>query len=97
MAINKKVRESKVEADIRDYAEATGWWVVKIEKTSKRGVMDRVLIKDGVTLWAEIKRPGEPPREQQVKRAKDMREHGAICLVWDNLEQAKNDLEYYSI
>lgn len=93
----EKIRESKLERQIVDYAEATGWWETKIMRASKKSIMDRVLIKNGVTLWAEIKRPDEPPRKQQKLRAKEMRDHGAICLVWDNFEKAKYDLDYYSI
>lgn len=91
------MRESALEGKIRDYAEATGWWHVKIMRASVRGMMDRLFINQGFHLWAEIKRPGEPPRSQQMLRAKEMRGFGATCVVWDNFEDAKKDLDYYRL
>ena len=90
--------ESELERRIMDYAEATGWFQFKIMQASKRSIMDRVLIKDGVVLWAEIKRDSdEDLRVQQQHRADEMRRYGAICLKWDNFEDAKRDLTVYSL
>lgn len=44
------------------------------------------------TLFGEIKRDGEPERPAQALRRKQMQKHGAVCRVWDNLEDAKRDL-----
>lgn len=93
----KLILESELERQITGYAEATGWFAIKIMKASKRGLMDRFFLKDGVHLWAEIKRPGEVPRDQQELRAKVMRQHGAICKHWDNFDAAKRDLDFYSL
>lgn len=91
------MRESALEKRITEYAEASGWWALKIMRASKRAVMDRVFINQGFHLWAEIKRPGEKPTEQQKLRAKEMRGFGATCVVWDNFEDAKKDLDYYRL
>lgn len=87
-------RESEVEKKIRLYALATGWFVSKIVGT--RGIMDRVFIKNGVTIWAEIKRDGKEPSLQQIKRRIEMEKHGAICFVWDNFNEAKKTLDVYT-
>lgn len=95
--MQRKELESELERQVCDYAEATGWYCLKIMKASKRAVMDRVFIKGGVHLWVEMKRDGEDLRAQQELRAKEMRDHGAICLMWDNFERAKYDLDFYSL
>jgi len=86
-------RESKVEKDIRRYAEATGWWQAKFTSPSKNGVPDRVFIRKGMVLWMEVKRPGEEPTAQQHLRMKDMKKHGAIVCWVDNLKDAKEWLD----
>lgn len=89
------IRESKVEKEIREWAEATGWWVAKFTSPGKRAVPDRLFIRKGVHLFGEIKRPGEIPTPQQALRHKEMRAHGAIVRVWDNVNDAKSDLDFF--
>lgn len=89
------IRESKLETDIWEYAEATGWWAAKFTSPGKRAVPDRLFIRKGVHLFGEIKRPGEEPTRQQELRHKKMRAHGAIVRVWDNFDDAKSDLDFF--
>ncbi len=91
------MRESKVEKDIWQYAEATGWFVAKVVSPGKRGMPDRVFIKDGVTLWGEIKAPDEEARRQQQVRIRDMRKAGALVFVWDNYDTARRTLDDYRL
>ena len=95
MAKPPVIRESKVEKDIWEYAEAAGWWVAKFTSPGKRAVPDRLFIRNGVHLFAEIKRPGEKPTRQQELRHKEMRAKGAIVRVWDNFYDAKSDLDFF--
>lgn len=88
-----EIRESKVEKEIREYAEATGWWQAKFVSPSKKAVPDRVFIRGGVTLWMEVKRPGEEPTRQQYYRMKEMKQHGAIVCWVDSFKSAKEWLD----
>jgi hypothetical protein len=87
-------RESKVEKEIREYAEATGWWEAKFTSPSRRGVPDRVFIKRGIVLWLEIKRPGEEPTTQQRLCMKEMKKYGAIVAWVDSFAKAKEWLDF---
>lgn len=89
------VRESKVESDIRKYALAKGWWVAKFTSPGKRGVPDRIFIKNGFVLFIEIKRPGEKPSQQQTLRMAEMDKYGALTFWVDNVEAAKEIFETY--
>jgi hypothetical protein len=80
--------ESGVEGPAVTYAELRGWWVAKFVSPGKRGVPDRLFIRNGRHLFIEFKRPGKDARKQQEKRHREMREHGAEVHVVDNLEQA---------
>ena len=87
-------RESDVERKIRVWAKAAGWWTSKI--TGTRGIMDRVFIKNGTVIWGEIKRKGEQANAQQIHRKQEMEQYGAVCFIWDNVEDAKKILTLYS-
>lgn len=85
--------ESKVESETKRYAESRGWWCVKFVSPGLRGVPDRLFIREGRHVFIEFKRPGEEPTEQQYKRHREMRAHGAEVHWTDNLEQAKEILK----
>lgn len=91
----RPIRESKVEKDSREYAMARGWWVAKFVSPGLVAVPDRIFIRNGVVLFIEFKRPGEEPTLQQYKRHKDMRDHGAIVLWVDNLDDFKNKIKTF--
>ncbi|WOK01443.1 endonuclease [Pseudomonas phage UF_RH7] len=87
------IRESKVESDIRKYAEKRGWWQCKFTSPSLRGVPDRIFIRAGRHVFIEVKRPGKKATAQQKKRHVDMREKGAEVYVIDCVEDAYAILE----
>jgi len=80
--------ESSIEADAITYAERHGWWIAKFVSPGLRGVPDRIFIRDGRVLFLELKRPGEEPTRQQLKRHREMRAHGAEVQWVDNLADA---------
>lgn len=86
------IRESKLERAASDWAEADGWLQFKFVSPGTTGVPDRLYIKNGVVVFGEWKRPGEEPTEQQYKRMKEMKKHGAIVFWWDNLNDFRRDL-----
>ena len=59
---------------------------------SGNGLPDRCYIRRGRVVWIEWKRPGRGEdglSAIQVRRIKEMREHGAEVYVLDNMEQFK--------
>lgn len=80
--------EANIEGDAVKFAKANGWWVTKFVSPGKRGVPDRVFIRDGRVIFIEFKRTGEGLRVQQGKVAREMREHGAEVHMVDNLSDA---------
>lgn len=91
----KAVLESKVEKDIRIYAKAKGWWVAKFVSPGTVGVPDRIMIKDGVVVFFEVKRPGEEARTNQVLRMEEMRRHGALVYEVDNFDAFKKIIKQF--
>lgn len=84
----KQDLESSIERDACDYAKKQGWMVFKFVSPGRRGVPDRLFIRDGRHLFIEFKRPDGEARQQQRKRHSDMRAHGAEVYVVDNLKEA---------
>lgn len=93
----RKKLEKDVEKQVVDYAKATGWFTTKIVSPGTDGMPDRLFIHDGTHLWAEMKREGEDARLKQQYRMKQMRDHGAICFVWDEFKDAKRYLDAYRL
>ena len=87
-----EIRESKLERDTSDWAEADGWLQFKFVSPGTTGVPDRLYIKNGVVVFGEWKRPGEKPTAQQMNRMKEMKRYGAIVFWWDNLADFRRDL-----
>lgn len=82
--------ESSVESSCAKYAKTRGWFEVKIERASIRGFPDRIFVRRGEVIFVEFKRDEkEEPRPQQLKRHRDLIEHGATVLVVKNLEEFK--------
>lgn len=86
------IRESKVEKECCEYATGRGWWVSKFTAPGKKAVPDRVMIRRGVVVFVEFKRPTKEPTKQQEHRHKEMTKHGANVFWTDNFNDFKNKI-----
>lgn len=89
--MSKGKLEAPLERDCMDYAIARGWFEVKLERCSKDGMPDRLLARapEGVVL-VEMKREiGGELSSAQLRRHKELREHGITIHVIDSLADAK--------
>ena len=68
------------------YAEMRGWFQCKFVAPGLRGMPDRYFLRDGRTVLAEFKSPGEKPSRQQAMRHREIRSHGGEVVWFDNLE-----------
>lgn len=85
--------ESGLQSDIIDFAEIRGWWAIKVETRSKRGVMDLYLLRRGRHVWIEVKRDEDTaPSEQQLKRHREVRAQGGEVYVVGSMEEARRIL-----
>lgn len=80
------VREREVEAELVRLAEAEGWRTKKLAKTQENGDTDRLFLRRGVAKFIEVKRPGERPNRQQLKRIKEHLDDGFDAGWCDNEE-----------
>lgn len=88
--MSTRARESTVERFFTDTVRSRGWDSFKFVSPGTRGVPDRILLipdhrgRGAVTLFVEIKRPGERPRASQRATFARMRACGATIVVVDS-------------
>jgi Holliday junction resolvase-like predicted endonuclease len=67
--------ESKVQAKVIKQLEAQGYYVLKLLKTNKNGIMDLIAIKPNEVYFVEVKRKGgklSPLQEYRIKELRDL-------------------------
>ena len=90
MKSNRPLIESDNTSDAHDYAKLRGWWTIKVDTPTCNGVPDRLYLRRGRYVWVEWKRPGRGEgglSAIQVRRIKEMREHGAEVFVLDDMDE----------
>jgi Holliday junction resolvase len=74
--------ESNIQAKIIKRFTDAGYMVIKLIKTSKNGIPDLMALKDGKTIFIEVKRPllGKLSKVQEY-RIKELKEYGFETLI----------------
>jgi len=78
------MRESSVERKLRLMVRKLNGRAIKLRNTGYRGEVDRIIVlPNAVVVWAEVKRPGEKPRPEQIRKHKWLRRRGHKVMVID--------------
>ena len=72
--------ESIVQREIVQHLEREGWFVLKIIQSNKNGIPDLIAIRDGTTIFVEVKRKGYKPRPLQFYRMNELTDHGVLAF-----------------
>jgi Holliday junction resolvase len=78
--------EQKLQTKIKKKLEEKGFLVIKLIKTSCNGIPDLMAIKDGKTIFVEVKQPNGVLSELQKLRIKQLTDLGFECKVWTDYE-----------
>jgi Holliday junction resolvase len=73
--------ESKIQASIKARFERGGWMVVKLIQTNCNGIPDLMCLKNGKTIFIEVKQPGREPTELQKYRHAELIKQGFQVYV----------------
>ena len=86
--------ESELQKAIKEYLLWHGWFVFKIHQSlgSYKGIADLYAIKNGISVWIEVKTPAGQQSEHQKQFQEDIESHGGIYLIARSLEGLKKDL-----
>lgn len=91
------VKESDIQAQIRDYLRWNGWFCIKIHQSlgSYRGIADLYALKDGYSIWIEVKTPKGRLSKHQEKFRDDVLAHGGTYIVARSVEDVRNYVDKY--
>jgi len=74
--------ESARQTKIKKQLEKEGYFVIKLIKTSINGIPDLMALKNGETIFIEVKQPKGVLSEIQKYRIKELREKGFLVYIW---------------
>ena len=91
----KPITEAMIQKQIRDYLQLTGWFVVKIHQSlgSYKGIADLYAIKDGRSIWIEVKTTKGVLSKHQERFWDDIQLHGGEYFVARSVEDVRGALE----
>lgn len=78
--------ESNIQTKIKKKLESQGYLVIKLVRTSCNGIPDLIALKDGKTIFIEVKQPNGVLSELQKLRIKQLTDLGFECKVWIDYE-----------
>lgn len=76
--------ESQIQTNIKDYLKKAGWFCWKIHQQGKfcyKGITDLIAIKDGLTIYIEVKAWKGQLSADQIKFRDNIVSHGGKHLV----------------
>jgi hypothetical protein len=80
------MREKDIENYLVQQAKAIGALVRKVSWVGLNHCPDRLIMLPRITVWVEVKAPGEKPRAGQQREHERMYEHGQTVYVVDSKE-----------
>lgn len=91
-ALPQKLKESDIQRSIVEYLRFKGWFVVKIHQSlgSYPGIADLYALKDGCTVWIEVKTQTGKQSKSQKAFELAVIYHGGIYLVARSLDDIKH-------
>ena len=74
--------EQSLQKKIQKKLEADDWLCVKLIKTTMNGIPDLMALKDGKTMFIEVKTPKGILSELQKIRIEQLRKQGFEVKIW---------------
>ena len=80
---NGKATENEIRKAIKDYLEWNKWFVIVMYQSvlSLKGIADLYCIKEGISLWLEIKKPKGKQSQKQIDFEADIKAKGGYYYV----------------
>lgn len=81
-----EISEQKIQTKIINRLTKEGWLSIKLIKTSKNGIPDLMCLRNGVTMFIEVKKPNGRLSELQKIRIKQLQDLGFECKIWTDYD-----------
>lgn len=87
-----KEKETTIQNRIRDFLSLNGWFVIRHQQSlgSLKGLSDLTAIKDGITVYIEVKTPRGVQSEYQKIFQQNIESHGGIYILARGLEDVQH-------
>jgi len=84
--------ESIIQREIIRHLEGEDWFVLKLIQTNKNGIPDLLAIRQGKSIFVEVKRAGAKARPLQEYRMKEIHLKGVNSFVAHSVEELKKEI-----
>ena len=74
--------EQQLQKKIINQLQKEGWLCVKLIRTSLNGIPDLLCLRNGVTMFVEVKRPNGKLSELQKVRIEQLKQKGFEVKIW---------------
>lgn len=89
--------EGKIQKKITDHLKKDGWFTTKLMQTSTNGIPDVLAVREGETIWIEVKTLVGRLSEIQKYRIKQLnQEFGQYVYVAYSYAEFKEQYEQYT-
>lgn len=78
--------ESKIQSKIVKKLTEDGWLVIKLIRTSVAGVPDLMCLREGKTMFVEVKQPKGVLSEIQQYRIAELKREGFEVFIWTDYQ-----------
>ena len=85
------MRESDIQHEIIEWLEKHDFYVVKLIQTNKNGIPDLIVLKDGCTIFIEVKSEKGKVAELQKYRHKQLLEKGFYTIIAKSLKEVTHE------
>lgn len=75
------MRESDIQKQIMQKLTGAGWLCIKLMQTNWNGIPDVMALKNGKSVFIEVKQPGKTPNDLQKYRHEKLRGQGFDVIV----------------
>lgn len=82
--------ESQIQSRIKTQLEKNGWLVIKLIQTTLNGIPDLMALKNGRTVFIEVKRPNNKPTPLQSYRHQQLLKQGFQTLVATSIKDIEH-------
>lgn len=82
--------EQAIQKKITDRLKKEGWTVVKLIKTTMNGIPDLMALRNGETMFIEVKRPTGKVAPLQELRIQQLRDNGFKAEIWIDYDKSWN-------
>ncbi len=82
--------ENEIQSSIRQILEWRGWYVMRIQQGlgCQKGISDLIAVKNGRTVFLEIKKPTGKQSKDQLEFEADVKAHGGEYVVLRSVDEA---------